>query len=324
MRKAALFIILASIVLSCRCSEVYVKLNDIESYSVLSKPDSCLICIERISPILVLQKAKEQVLDTTQECMDNLFAEYGPTTDYYYIAIAVAYDTLGQYRKAFEAYKQYISIRDIDISHNIKSIKDQYKYEEDMTIQRILLIFSTTAIAIAILSPVLIITRMYKEKKKYGLYPKDTREYNRISKTMEKGTHIHASRRIINERLTLFHTFIASYIADREDLDKKASQELEKLVSDKENFLYSTRIAFEEAYPNFMKHLSEKNLTDNEKNYCCLYLLGLSGKEVGNYIGLQRHYVKYAMPIREKLGLGEHDRNLGPYLKNLSESLDLQ
>ena len=57
----------------------------------------------------------------------------------------------------------------------------------------------------------------------------------------------------MNSWLTLFHTFIASYITNRRDLDKKASLELEKFVSDKENFLYSTRIAFEETYPNFMK-----------------------------------------------------------------------
>lgn len=168
MRKAALFIIMASIVLSCRCSEVNVRLNDIESYPALSKPDSYLICIERICPMLVLQKAKEQVLDTIQECLYNFIPEYGPPADYY-IAIAVAYDTLGQYRKAFEAYKQDISILDIDISNNIKSIKDQYENEENMTMQRILLIFFIMAmVSIAILNPVLIIHKLIGKMQRNG------------------------------------------------------------------------------------------------------------------------------------------------------------
>ncbi len=58
-----------------------------------------------------------------------------------------------------------------------------------MTIQRILLIFSIMAIAIARLNPVLIITRMYKEKKQHEMYPKDAIEYNLLSKTMKRGTH---------------------------------------------------------------------------------------------------------------------------------------
>lgn len=167
MRKAALFIIMASIVLSCRSSEVNVRLNDIESYSAMSKPDSYLICIERICPMLALQRAEEEVLDTIQECLDNLFPEYGPPADYY-IAIAVAYDTLGQYRKVFETYKQYI-IQDIDIRHNIKSIKGQYENEEAMTIQRILSIFSIMAmVSIAILNPVLIIHKLIGKMQRNG------------------------------------------------------------------------------------------------------------------------------------------------------------
>ena len=55
-----------------------------------------------------------------------------------------------------------------------------------MTIQRILLIFSIMAIAIARLNPVLIITRMYKEKKQHEMYPKDAIEYNLLSKTMKR------------------------------------------------------------------------------------------------------------------------------------------
>ena len=69
----------------------------------------------------------------------------------------------------------------------------------------------------------------------------------------------------------------------------------------------------------FMRYLRSRELTDWEINYCCLYLVGLNGKEIGEYINLKRHYT-YGSVIRQKLGLGEHDRNLAGYLKELLEN----
>ena len=77
--------------------------------------------------------------------------------------------------------------------------------------------------------------------------------------------------------------------------------------------------ALEAGQPKFMAYLRSKDLTDWEMNYCCLYLVGLNGKEIGEYINLKRHYT-YGSVIRHKLGLGEHDKNLANHLKNLIEN----
>lgn len=45
-------------------------------------------------------------------------------------------------------------------------------------------------------------------------------------------------------------------------------------------------------------------------------MIGLKGKDIGSYIRKKRHYI-YSSEIRKKLGLGEHDTNLGIYLRNL-------
>ena len=76
----------------------------------------------------------------------------------------------------------------------------------------------------------------------------------------------------------------------------------------------------EMSHPAFFKYLREKELTDWEINYCCLYLIGLKGKDIGDYINLKRHYV-YGSAIRQKLGLSENDTNLSLYLKKMLKNM---
>ena len=78
----------------------------------------------------------------------------------------------------------------------------------------------------------------------------------------------------------------------------------------------STRLAFKASHPQFINHLKEHGLTEWEINYCCLYAMGLKGREVGTYIKMRSHY-NVSSDIREKLGINEHDTNLGIYLRKL-------
>ena len=70
------------------------------------------------------------------------------------------------------------------------------------------------------------------------------------------------------------------------------------------------------AHPEFIRLLENKGLTEHEIEYCCLYMLGLKGKDIGGYIEKKRHY-NDSSEIRKKLGLGEHDTNLGIYLRKI-------
>ena len=124
---------------------------------------------------------------------------------------------------------------------------------------------------------------------------------------------------VIKERLALLNKVIASYITDSSSANKEANAQIEMLVSNREAFLESTRKSFEAGHPRFMAYLRSCGLSDWEVNYCCLYLVGLNGKEIGEYINLKRHYT-YGSVIRQKLGLGEHDRNLANHLKNMLEN----
>ena len=109
---------------------------------------------------------------------------------------------------------------------------------------------------------------------------------------------------------------LASHISSDDKAYRISEEEIENLISDRESFLISTKIVFKENHPKFICILEQKGLTDWEIGYCCLFTLGLKGKEVGEFIQKKRHYI-ISSEIRKKLGLGEHDTNIGIWLRTL-------
>lgn len=94
---------------------------------------------------------------------------------------------------------------------------------------------------------------------------------------------------------------------------------LEELIRGKESFLSSVRSLYSIIYPNFIKYLTEKGLSDIEIKYCCLYAIGVTGKDVNLFLGTSNHY-KIGVVIRQKLGLNEKDMYLVNYIKKLINS----
>lgn len=121
---------------------------------------------------------------------------------------------------------------------------------------------------------------------------------------------------IIRERLAVMDKIIASRISSDEKLFRSSEEELDVMMADREEFLRSTKIIFDESHPNFTSYLAQMGLTDWEIGYCCLYTLGLKGKDIGEYIQKKRHYI-ISHEIRQKLGLDEHDTNISIYLRKL-------
>ena len=121
---------------------------------------------------------------------------------------------------------------------------------------------------------------------------------------------------LIRQRLDVLDKVLASHISSDDKAYRISEEEIESLISDRESFLISTKVIFKESHPAFISALEKKGLTDWEIGYCCLYTLGLKGKDVGEFIRKKRHYI-ISSEIRRKLGLGEHDTNIGIYLRSL-------
>lgn len=75
-------------------------------------------------------------------------------------------------------------------------------------------------------------------------------------------------------------------------------------------------MTFAAAHPRFITALESRGLTEAEVEYCCLYAIGLRGKDISAYVGHGGHYNE-SSAIRSKLGLGPHDTNLGNYLRSM-------
>ncbi len=158
------------------------------------------------------------------------------------------------------------------------------------------------------------------EKEKFELqYLQIAREKDQLENLLkqDEGRNIPA-REVLRDRMEMLNRFFTASIIDNPAEYRKAQKELETLIADKKRFLESTRGAFAESHPDFIDKLQEKGLNDWEINYCCLHALGLTGKEIGDYLQTRSHY-NHSLEIRKKLGLSEQHTKLSTYI---SQALD--
>ena len=264
---------------------------------------------------------------------------YGGQKDLsYYWTAATLYEKLGRYKEALSLYKDYLYECDhttlAAVESDTKFIEERHKKEIELldaehSKERIMFIS-----IIAILCAVIIIYLIRKqlqirtaekkqleiEKKRYEqLYADAIAERDALTKMIEDSSVKDETKAVIRERLEVLNKVIISHITDTSSANKKAFQELEALVADRDSFIESTRLTIEGNNPEFIAALKKQGLTDEEINICCLYVIGLKGKDIKTYTNQSRLYIQSA-EIRHKLGLTENDTNLSIHLRNMCEN----
>lgn len=126
---------------------------------------------------------------------------------------------------------------------------------------------------------------------------------------------------VIKNRLDLLNGLLAKEITNNDRYAEPYNKWIDTVRNDKKKFMDSTRLAFAASHPKFIEHLEQHGLSADEINYLCLYAIGLRGKEVGEYIQMKRHYI-VSHEIRKKLGIDEHETNIGPYIRRLMKGLE--
>ena len=256
----------------------------------------------------------------------------------YYAVLAMVKKSLEDYKGSTEAYERAMHLDDslevIKLNSDTKFIEERYanavaQIQAEHTRIRLILIilvslmasgFTIWRIRIKLQERTAEKKQLEIEKQRYeAMYSEAVTERDALTKMIEENTVNEGTKIIIERRLELLNKVIVSYITDTSAANRKANEELEALVSDRDMFITSTRMTLESSHPAFFRYLREKELTDWEINYCCLYLIGLKGKDIGEYINLKRHYT-YGSVIRQKLGLTENDTNLSIHLKKLLEN----
>ena len=297
--------------------------------------DSSLIIWSGLSNVYLRLNQPESVLQVLEYSLKYNQDEKDAA---YYFGQASAYEQLGESDEALAAYKKYVEITDANdleiLKADTKFIEERHKKEIELldaehSKERIMFIC-----IIAILCAVIIIYLIRKqlqirtaekkqleiEKKRYEqLYADAIAERDALTKMIEDSSVKDETKAAIRERLEVLNKVIISHITDTSSANKKAFQELEALVADRDSFIESTRLTIEGNNPGFISALREAGLTDEEINICCLYVIGLKGKDIKTYTNQSRLYNQSA-EIRHKLGLTENDTNLSIYLRNMCEN----
>ena len=251
----------------------------------------------------------------------------------YYSALYYFFRKKGLYKEANDAYWQYNILKDsinkVALRENTRLAEAQHQLKLDIREARQARIrnFWIAAGSIVVLLLVvglgyyrLRLSRMQKrlaeqEKEHYRLQYELLRdEHGSLQQLLADGNRLDAAARdIVRKRLALLNEFFRAHITeDSREPEKHVAQ----ILSDREAFMQSTREVFAVSHPGFIRYLEQKGLTEWEVGYCCLFALGLNGKEVGRYTHFGNHY-KINIQIRKKLGLDSHSTNLNLYIMKL-------
>ena len=254
----------------------------------------------------------------------------------YHIAAYILNDSLGDYREALDDYINYSLLSDslslVIAEQDTGFIQERYEKDLQMEKERNTRLLVTL---ISVFSIILLVTIAYilrfrlrqSRMERESLAAEMSRykeNYSRLKQERDELSEMLSSNppadrqcmRVLNDRLELLNRFFAAAISGNEETDRIASHELDRLVADRDMFLYTTRMTFAAAHPEFINFLESHGLSEWQVEYCCLYAIGLKGKEIGSYLNRKRHYTE-SSDIRAKLGLDEHDTNLGIYLREL-------
>ena len=267
--------------------------------------------------------------------------------DQYHILSSLIYEDLGLYDKAYASLKRYSEIvgrEDIDkFEADTKFIEERYRHESEAIRHRNTVILIISGSVIALLLAAIILSnlrnkakiaeitiaheRQEAEKKQQYLEDINTRlteEKATLTEMLSKASIPEEARRSVNDMLTTVTRILSAKASgsDSEVIDQ-VTHKMEQLTEDRNQFVLSVMFSYATAHPEFTTTLKARGLSEWETGYCCLYAMGLRGKDIGNLIGGGSHaHHNRASAIRAKLGLTEHDTTLGRWLIRLANETD--
>ena len=256
----------------------------------------------------------------------------------YYAILSIIYENLAEYKNALEYYKKFDSVKsdriytafqqETQFCEERHALEMQKAKETDAKNKLIIIVLACVIALMASLYILNFIRKRLKETKRKNIqlesekahyekmYLEVLSERNALNDMISNSTVKDETKEVIKKRLGVLNTIIVSHLSEKGTNIKRANDELERLIADRNGFIKSTRLTLEENYPHFFAYLHDKGLEEFEIDFCCLYAIGLKGKEIKTYTNLSRHY-KDSSEVRQKLGLVESDTNLSNFLQKL-------
>ena len=255
----------------------------------------------------------------------------------YYAILSIIYENLGEYQNALEYYKKFDSAKsdriytafqqETQFCEERHSLEMQKAKETDTKNKLIIIVLVCIIALMASLYIQNFICKRLKETKKRNIQLENEKtlyekmyldilsERDSLNAMLTNSSMQRRTMEVIRKRLDALNAIIVSHLSDRDSDVKRANEQLQNIIADREAFIKSTRLILEENYPHFFTNLYGKGLEEYEIDFCCLYAIGMKGKEVKAYTS-NRHY-KDSSEVRQKLGLAESDTNLSIFLQKL-------
>ena len=278
------------------------------------------------------------------------------TLKYLAISVPI-FEDMGNYKDALAAYKNYShkmdSITMLRFDQKSKSIEEKHQIElqaQQDAREKTKIIWSCVTGIIFLIFIVVILSLLFHsnktqkdlalEKAKNTELENEKLKAERDKKTLEAENLAHRVEILENEsaslkelmdsqeelpsevqeaikvRLEMLNALMAGYITNNDRYEKPYDSWIKELTDNTEEFMNSNRLAFQASHPRFIQYFEDHGLTVSEINYVCLYAIGLKGKEVGSYMKMRSH-VNISSAIRKKLGIDQHETNIGIYVRKL-------
>ena len=239
----------------------------------------------------------------------------------------------GLYKEALEEYKIYDSLSGIIgnqiIDQDTKFVEEREHHNEMHEKARMKSTILLLTCVVILLSLCLTICMVIAVRRQLQLKKHEqaelARQVDELLTEREELSRLNTvseeARKIIAERLRIIDNFVFSDVLQDEIFERKASETLSGIISNREEFIRQNRLIFNESHPRFTNYLLEMGLTEKEIEHCCLYAIGLNGKMATTFTNLKRHY-HVGSSIRKKLGLNGHDTNISIHIKRLFKELE--
>ncbi|MCF0165733.1 MAG: hypothetical protein HUJ89_00915 [Bacteroidales bacterium] len=259
----------------------------------------------------------------------HLLYSNDPQERRYYSILSSVYDDQGKHKEALEAYKKYYSLVDSDLTeiyrNDILSSEDNYLQQIRILKEKQRNLY-LCGVLIVFLAVAFLLFKWLTQRQKMLSIVRDNYEmlYRRAEEELKLLRDASAredsadpdARKALKERIELLNSVIGGHLSNSSVSETEAYAKMARIIDDKQRFMESTRLAFAKSHPTFISYLTNKGLSNEEIEYCCLFLYGLKSKEIGEYLQ-KRSFYDMNHYIRAKLGLSEHDTNLGNFIRNL-------
>ncbi len=252
-----------------------------------------------------------------------------------YSILSEIYENFNDYEKSLKCYKKYFlhsdSLSLLQIREDTRFLEERHALEtkntQQQNLRRLILLASVSFILMLVLIIVLIrqklksslLEKRLVEAEKERLahsYSLLEEEVSSLKELLDSNMSLDKSiTDIIKERIDLLNQLFISRIRDEKELWCK----IDPIIQDREEFMHSLLLVYKSTHPRFISHLKERNLTELEMEYCCLFAIGMNGKDIGFYTNQSRHY-HISSSIRKKLGTDINNINLNTYITNLLKS----